>query len=284
MKHALKSIVTMLLMLAIELTGIGMDAVTVNAALINERFTPNGSTTLLEPEDTKNINLIVIDDFGYEVNLTNSYEWTSSDESIVSVKVTHYFDSKEDYVTLTANKTGTATITATFKPTSSAIMSNAYQTASMTVTVDGPKAPLMTAKQKKCRHAYKVTRKATCERTGMNTCKKCKWQVETKKAAHKWVKESWYEEMNTKEYAFIYCTGHDCGDYRLNYLECCEKYGDCPHACNWTSGDCETLEEAYEKWEMHRYEIGKEKIANGTATRFCCKNCGEEVVERKLAE
>lgn len=48
-------------------------------------------------------------------------------------------------------------------------------------------ASKLTATQKKCKHSWKVTKKATCQRVGTKTCKKCKLQKTIKKTDHKWV-------------------------------------------------------------------------------------------------
>lgn len=318
MKKTLKHIIAAMLAMAIALTGISFDnAITANAAAIDGRFTPNGSITMNSIDEMKNLEMIVTDDFGIETNLTNQYKWTSSDESVVSVKVVqeNRIMREYDYILLTAHKNGTATITGTFTPDALTKMDSAPKTATMTVTVNAPtasttaKAKKMTAKQRKCKHNYKISKKATCTRTGLKICKKCKWQVSIKKSAHLWSVETWYDMENTKEYYVVYCSGRDCELYGSTKDECYQKYGTnvaCPHACTWESGPCETYEEAFNKWmyghgseirkwyEEHedaepgvrshascgdRWEYGDPQKVKVTVKT--CTKCGEEKVSKK---
>ena len=308
MKHSkhntARRIAVAILTFAIAMTGVSFDATIANAAVIDGRFENNSSITLTSIDETKALNMIVTDDFGYEINMTHHYEWTSSDESIVSAKMIQpdRIMRENDYIMITAHTNGTAPITGTLKPESFNVTENASKTVTMTVTVNAPvpaastetPAKKMTAKQRKCKHVYKVTRKATCERTGLKTCKKCKWQVSIK-AKHTWSTETWYDIENTKEYYVVYCTGRDCALEGLTRLECSQKYGsgNCPHACTWESGRCETYEEAFQKWQNHptktihgacgdRWEYGDPQRVKVTVKT--CTKCGEETVTRTPAE
>lgn len=177
MKHTLKHIIAMMLTLAITLTGISLNGTAVaNAATVYDQFKDNGTITM-KPGDTKRFILTGKDGSDY----VPKCRWTSSDKSIVKVN-TDFVDESVDfteYVELVALKAGTAIITGAIK---------GYDDTSvtMTVTVETPKA---TAKQKACKHSFKTTKKATCEHTGIKTCKKCKFQKTTKTVAHKYINQ-----------------------------------------------------------------------------------------------
>lgn len=254
----LKTIITCILIAAILITGINTDnAVTVNAASRDMEFKPGGKFTMKLGE-TKWISLIMRTSSGTEDNYTNDFNWTSSDENVVSLEVVNLSGTALDHVEVTVNGTGTAKITCTAK-------NNSNSTASMTVTV---KTAKKTAKQKKCSHKYKVTRKATCERPGMKVCKKCKWQAIIKKIDHKW--EDTVETVTEyrKTYVEIYCTDTDCESYGTTRTECENTYGVqcCPHICKWTSGKCESFDEAIERFRQHRAETINEFHTTGHVT------------------
>ena len=254
----LKTIITCILVACIVLTGIGLDnTVTVNAASRDMEFEPSGKFTMKLGE-TKWISLIMHTSSGVEDNYTNDFNWTSSDESVVSLEVVNLSGTALDHVEVTVNGTGTAKITCTAK-------NNPDSTASMTVTV---KAAKKTAKQKKCHHKYKVTRKATCERPGMKTCKKCKWQVVVPKTDHKW-KDTVDTVTEYRKVSYeIYCTDTYCENYGCVEAECEKIYGVhcCPHICKWTSGKCDTFDEAMEKFRQHKAETKDEFHRTGHAT------------------
>lgn len=168
--RTLTSIIASILTLAILLTGSSLDgAMTANATTTVDQF-KDGSTVTMKPGDVKK--LLV-------TNPANKYKWSSSDESVATVSV-EFVDDTVDYTEcaeITAVSSGTTTITAEYKGTTIRY--------TMTVNVTLPK---MTAAQKKCKkHVWKVTKKATCTRNGIKTCKKCKLQKETKKTAHKYM-------------------------------------------------------------------------------------------------
>ena len=87
-----------------------------------------------------------------------------------------------------------------------------------------------TAKQKKCKHKFTVTKKATCERAGVKTCKKCKLQKSIKRTDHKYVNTT----IKTTEYdgweLVLMCTGCDCPPF-----ECPGSIpgGICPTSCDY---------------------------------------------------
>ncbi len=174
-KKTLRKIIAMMLCLTIAITGITLgDTATANAATPGIDNFVNGGSITMKPGDTKR--LLVTDSNGTDIS--TKYKWSSSNNTVVRVS-TDFVDDSVDFtqcVELAAAGTGTATITGNAK--------NGLSKVSMTVTVKTPKA---TAKQKSCKHKWKVTKQATCERVGVKTCKKCKLQKEIKKAAHKYV-------------------------------------------------------------------------------------------------
>lgn len=159
MKRMLKSIITAMLCMAIALTGIGIDhnnAVTATAATKKDTLDKfvNGGTITMKPGDKKRI--LVQDKNGNDIAWKHS---ASSDESVVEVE-SDFVDTSVDLtecIVLIAKSTGTATV-------------YAGGGMKMKVTVTKPK---MTAAQKKCKHKFKVIRKATCERVGVKRCKLC---------------------------------------------------------------------------------------------------------------
>lgn len=133
-------------------------------------------------------------------NFTRSYNLTSSDESVATLEVKYGIgiESPVGYdidpldiervrgyleinsYDIIALKPGTTVITATNK--------SSGNTHSFTLKVKSPKK---TAKQKKCKsHKWVTTKKATCCRPGVRTCKKCKLQKVTPLANHKYQTES----------------------------------------------------------------------------------------------
>lgn len=219
MKNNLKTIITCILVACIMLTGIGLDnTVTVNAAT-KASYVQKWGTVTMKPGDTKKV--IVTDTDGNDI--TTKYKWTSSDKSIVKVNMD--FVSQSDFtecLELVAAGSGTATLTGE----SVSILD--YNKIQITVTVKmaGP-----TAKQKKCKHSWKVTKKATCERAGVKTCKKCKLQKSIKRTAHKYVNTKLtVTEYDGYEY-IVKCSGCDCPPF-----ECPSDITgvECDTACNFT--------------------------------------------------
>lgn len=256
MKHTLKSIVTMVLAAAILVTGIGMDAVTVNAA--NDPYAAynfenlmdmNGSSITIKEGDRKCFEFYKLDgDFKY--NRAEHFEWTSSDEDIVEV-----FNLQWGIITFVGNVAGTAVITGTPENKES------DERYSFTVTVKGPD---MTAKQKKCRHSWKTTKKATCIRTGIKTCKKCRLQKATVMKAHTW--KTYEKQVETYDtYIAFYCDACVCEDpqthenHRRNGKIYCDnrcwaefgtnKYGSCDAA--YEALVKHTVECDHRAWDLH---------------------------------
>jgi len=195
MKNLLKTLITTILVAAIVVTGISIDTTTVTAKTTNGTF-KNGGTVTLKVGDYKK--LLVQDSDGEDI--TSKYKWSSSDNSVVKVESELYSD--EDYtecVLLTGVGSGTATITG------KGIGPRPNVTMTVKVTLPAP-----TAKQKKCKHKFKTTKAATCERGGIKTCKKCKYQKEIKKVDHKYVNKT----TNTVTYDYwigrIDCHGDNC--------------------------------------------------------------------------
>lgn len=207
----IKRIVAAMLTLALVLTGISLDSTTAYAVAKNFAWDRTGvesikdlkdTTVTMKVGDTKSIDYTIIGK-GYEQGMTDYYTWTSSDESVVSMVPEYGFGYDEQpklaWYYITAEKAGTATITATHK-TSGAMLS-------FTVKV---KAKKMTAKQKKCKHKWWITKSATCLRSGIKTCKKCKLQKVIAKTGHNY---DTVTETKTvyPQYAVYYCP--DCGKY-----------------------------------------------------------------------
>ena len=216
MKNNLKTIITCILVACIMLTGIGLDnTVTVNAAT-KASYVQKWGTVTMKPGDTKKV--IVTDTDGNDI--TTKYKWTSSDKSIVKVNMD--FVSQSDFTEcLELIAAGSGTVTLTGKAVS---LLEEYQTTQLTVTVKmaGP-----TAKQKKCKHSWKVTKKATCERAGVKTCKKCKLQKSIKRTGHKYVNSKiTVTEYDGYEY-IVTCSGCDCE----NSFVC--PGDNCPTDCNF---------------------------------------------------
>lgn len=223
MKNNLKTIITCILVACIMLTGIGVDnTITVNAAT-KASYVQKWGTVTMKPGDTKKV--IVTDTDGNDI--TTKYKWTSSDKSIVKVNMD--FVSQSDFtecLELIAAGSGTATLTGE----SVSILD--YNKIQITVTVKmaGP-----TAKQKKCKHSWKITKKATCERAGVKTCKKCKLQKSIKRTGHKYVNSKLtVTEYDGYEY-IVKCSGCDCHEHGIEHTEGADGivYG-CKYPCDFT--------------------------------------------------
>lgn len=204
MKNAIRTLTTTILVTAIAITGISVDTTTVTAATIQGgEFQNNGLITLKPGDEVKLTVTDTAGEFKYSETKGNDdvvslYRWYSSDTSVFKVE-TDFYDETLDWtecVMIIGAGPGTATVTGKAK--------GPHPDITMTVTVKLPKA---TAKQKKCKHKYKVTKKATCERAGIKTCKKCKFQKTIKELGHNFVEK---KEMVTKyEYRTedYYCHG-----------------------------------------------------------------------------
>lgn len=214
-----KKIVTLVLTAVITLSGISLNtSVTAHAATAVSDVQKWGTITM-KPGDTKKV--IVKDKDGKDI--TTQYKWSSSDKSVVKVNMD--FVSQSDYtecLELIAAGSGTATLTG-----SPVGLSYASTELTVTVKMAGP-----TAKQKKCKHSFKVTKKATCERAGVKTCKKCKLQKSIKMTSHKYVNTT----VKTTEYDgfeyIVMCSGCDCPN--LNDCPSFTQGIECDTKCDYT--------------------------------------------------
>lgn len=228
MKKLTKPITTAILTAALLITSIGTGSfatipVTANAATTTGTFI-DGSTVTMKIGDVKK--LLVTNEDGKDY--TDKYKWSSSDTNIVKIEKDFVDETTYDLcLILAANDIGTVTITGKFIYSDGAYKhTDLYENrpdVSITVNVEKPKVK-MTPKQKKCKHKYKVTKKATCERTGIKTCKKCKWQKILKTTDHKWVDTEVLHFDYAKEYLMLVCIGCCCDTK-------CEFDNACPNPC-----------------------------------------------------
>ena len=216
-KNTWKKFITCMLIAAIAITGISLESVTTANAATTASYVQKWGTVTMKPGDTKKV--IVTDNDGNDI--TTKYKWTSSDKNIVKVNMD--FVSQSDLTEcLELIAAGSGTVTLTGKAVS---VLEDITTIQLTVTVKmaGP-----TAKQKKCKHKFVVTKKATCERAGVKTCKKCKLQKSIKRTDHKYVNTT----IKTAEYDgyeyIVMCSGCDCE----NKAVC--PGDNCPTACDFT--------------------------------------------------
>ena len=219
-KNTLKKFITCMLIAAITITGISLESVTTANAATTASYVQKWGTVTMKPGDTKKV--IVTDNDGNDI--TTKYKWTSSDKNIVKINMD--FVSQSDLTEcLELIAAGSGTVTLTGKAVS---LLEDITTIQLTVTVKmaGP-----TAKQKKCKHKFTVTKKATCERAGVKTCKKCKLQKSIKRTDHKYVNTT----IKTTEYDgyeyIVKCSGCDCPPF-----ECPGSIpgGICPTDCDFT--------------------------------------------------
>lgn len=215
-KNTFKKFITCMLIAAIAITGISLESVTTANAATTASYVQKWGTVTMKPGDTKKV--IVTDFDGNDI--TTKYKWTSSDKNIVKVNMD--FVSQSDLTEcLELIAAGSGTVTLTGKAVS---LLEDITTIQLTVTVKmaGP-----TAKQKKCKHKFTVTKKATCERAGIKTCKKCKLQKSIKRTDHKYVNTT----IKTTEYDgyeyIVMCSGCDCENKAV-----CP--GNCPTSCDFT--------------------------------------------------
>lgn len=101
------------------------------------------------------------------------------------------------------------------------------------IKVTTPKA---TAKQLKCKHSWKTTKKATCLRSGEKVCKKCKLRKVLKKKAHSYTTEK-REFTYYDHYPVYICNGCTCEDKSLQELHesafvNSPSDGYCPNICS----------------------------------------------------
>lgn len=208
-KNLTKRIIAGLLAIAIVLvlTGVSFDATTAHAMGITyEQWIGDGNNVAdyldtpftMEIGDNKYFKLVTVEPEWY-VDETKYYDWSSSDESIVSMEIFRWSPtSGAASFCLVAHKAGIVTITGADPD------GNSKYDKSMTVVVK----EIKTAKQSSCKHKWKTTKKATCLYAGIKTCKKCKAKKTIKKKkAHTWVTGE--ETVKTyPTYAVYYCM--DC--------------------------------------------------------------------------
>ncbi|MCX4299603.1 MAG: Ig-like domain-containing protein [Lachnospiraceae bacterium] len=198
-KNTIKSILYMLLIAAIIITGISLDeTATAGAAAKFSNFV-NGGTISMKPGSTKRFLVRVKYNAGDELSCED-YSWSSADKSIVSVG-TDFVDPSVDYETeyleVTAVNSGTATVTG---------KSKRYGYASITMTVTVTQSKSTTTASYKCSHSWKITTKATCQRAGIKTCKKCRLQKKIGKTSHKYVNTTVFTIERDGFYHEYYCT------------------------------------------------------------------------------
>lgn len=298
-KATLKSITTAILTTAILVTGINFGTPAVANAqimsLVPSVPTYDGNkkkTITLKPGETKQFTVkqkttCMAEQPGIQHHcegLDCWKKWTVSDENVVKAELgSDPKDARIDTLDIIGVGTGTATITLICKHDHTmgcAII--------IPVKVSLPKA---TAKQKKCKHKYKITKKATCERNGIKTCKKCKYQKEIKKIAHKYITESvqvtthtgfWFvRECDCGFQVKVKFTGQISGDSVYTTIEANTAYiaPDSPYP---------SLEEAFTAFGKHQadtlcigyggYAEWEEEFGSQTLyeTQTICKYCGQK--------
>ena len=245
----LKTIITCILIACIMLTGIGLDnTVIANATTINgqeiTKFKPDGTMTL-KLGDTKRLALIGTTSDGKEMNVTSQFTWASSNENVVSIVKADPLSDSPDYFIIYVSGKGTAVITGT-------PVNPANRTMQMTITVEGSK---MTKAQKNCKkHVWKVTKKATCERTGIKTCTKCKLQKSIAKTSHKYETVTCTEQVDDEVYVILTCTNCSCGDEDNCPTNPNPGYSTCAHFCGYQidSRDYPNVNAAIDAMRMHQ--------------------------------
>lgn len=212
MKNNFKTIITCILVAAIFITGINTgNAVTVNAASgVTDIVKGDEVTTTCEitvkPGDVKKVT--VHDKAGKDIQGSFNWKVTKGEGTVINVE--DDFVSDDDYtncINIIGLKEGTATIVG---QKGSATSSIGREFVEIKVTVKMPAAK-MTAKQKKCKHKYVVTKKATCERPGMKVCKKCKWHKTIAQKKHVYVTETRPVTRAKYLYYVIECNSPGCG-------------------------------------------------------------------------
>lgn len=292
--NTIKSIIAMVLTLTLTLTGATLDSITTEAKIVTyqkdrtgmeDARLLNGTTINMKVGDTKKIDMT--DTYGSNnqrtYDATRHYAWASSDETIVSMQRIWGESVGEtlevSHVIIKAEKPGTATITCTPE--------GKYEPASITVNVTTPK---VTAKQKKCKHSWKTTKKATCMESGMKTCRKCKLQKVTAKKQHKF--KTTQEERYDYTYYLIYqCGACLCEDPSVHYNDefLCE---------NWCEEEFSTLDYGTPEAALAACDKHKEECNHGTGkTKYIqvpyeqittykdvtvCTSCGHSEAELDL--
>lgn len=222
-----KTIISMVLVACIMLAG---NTITANAGNGTEavKITKiDGIQNIYDIKDTT-ISMKVGDeqrfdlqkDYGsYKVDSTDSFELSTSDESVIQIEKRYWgedIDKVACYL-LRAKKPGTAVITC--------VNEWSGETVSFTINVKGA-----TAKQKACKHVWKTTKKATCNRPGVKVCKKCKLTKAISQKKHQW---ETYETTKTvyDKYIVFICDGCTNPDPAVR-LEHFNTIGGCDEWCN----------------------------------------------------
>ena len=188
MKNTFKKLITCMLIAAIAITGVSLESVTTANAATKYEQLEKGCTITMKVGETKRF--LMTDEDGKDLVVNTA--WKTSDKNIVSIE-TDFADEncKTEYIQFTANAEGTAIIGGRSAIDYAIDWYNGFQREhcpddfSITVKVTKPTVK-MTAKQKKCKHSWKTTKKATCQRVGTKVCKKCKLQKTVNKTDHKW--------------------------------------------------------------------------------------------------
>lgn len=196
MKNALKHIISMVLIAAIAITGINFsgEAVTANAATKYETLTvnSNGDSITINMKVGETKRLLITDENGKDI--VTSRGWVTPYSKDVVTITSDFSDDNwtTEYMEITANAPGEVTIKGRTEgyiiSDQTTIVPKESWPNDIRITIKVTKAASkLTAKQKKCRHSWKTTRKATCQRVGTKTCKKCKLQNTIEKTDHKWI-------------------------------------------------------------------------------------------------
>ena len=190
MKRILKHIITAMLAMAIAFTGISLDGTMTTAnATASYAQLKDGSTVTMKVGETKRFR--ISDANGKD--LIPQMAWKTSNKSIVMIDTDFIDDTRDliEYIEFTANAAGTVTIRGRRNAEAAIDRYNGFEREhcagdiNITVTVTKASAK-MTAAQKKCKHSWKVSRKATCQRVGEKVCKRCRLNKTIKKTDHKW--------------------------------------------------------------------------------------------------
>lgn len=185
-----------MLIATIAITGVnfGGEAVTANAATKYETLNVNSSgdsiTINMKVGETKR--LLITDENGKDI--VTSRGWVKPYSREVVTITTDFADENwtTEYMEITANDVGEVTIKGRTEGYITADRTTVVPKESwpndIRITIKVTKAASkLTATQKKCRQFWKTLKKATCQRVGTKTCKKCKLQKTIKKTDHKWV-------------------------------------------------------------------------------------------------
>lgn len=211
-RNTLKSIFSMVLIAAVLITSIltGSTATVTAATNVTDIVIGDDITTrcdiTMKPDDVKKVT--VHDKTGKDIQESFNFKVTEGEGTVINAE--DDFVSNSDYtccINIIGLKEGSATIVGQRGSTTSSI---GREFVEIKVTVKMPKAT-MTAKQKKCKHKYKVTKKATCERPGIKTCTKCKWQKTIAQKKHVYVTETRPVTRAKYLYYVVECNSPGCG-------------------------------------------------------------------------